>query len=90
MDMAGTVMDMAEITDKRMKPPYPVTAHPKDKIKFVGREEAAGLASVTVRTITRWARDGYLTKFTDSRGRVRFSEHQVKAMNSFQAGDESG
>lgn len=85
MDMNKTP---TTVTDRRQKYPYPVTAAPDDRIDFCSREEAATTAGVTVRTITRWARLGYLTKFTDSRGRVRFSRHQVKMMNEFEP--ESG
>ena len=56
----------------------------KNKEDLITMTEAADLAGVSYRTVSRWVKLGYLTKHTDARGRVRVSGAAVKAMGAFQ------
>lgn len=64
--------------DKRVRGPAPVKA-PAD-LALVTRERAAEIAGVTVRTWTRWAGRGLVTKYLDARARVRFSSQEARRM----------
>lgn len=77
-----------DLRDRRIRGIEPRTA--PDGMQLVGREEAAKLAGVSQRTITRWVSEGYLTKYVDNRGRARFDPRQAKAMNTFEPEPESG
>lgn len=50
----------------------------------VTREQVALLCGVTVRTVSRWVAQGYLTRYEDSRGRVAYARVQAEAMNKFE------
>lgn len=50
---------------------------------LVTREKAAEILSVSVRTVTRYQKNGYLTTYRDDRGRVRFNEAELKEMVKF-------
>lgn len=53
-------------------------------VEMVTREEVAEICGVTPRTVTRWATQGYLTKYEDARGRVAYAKVQAEAMNRFE------
>lgn len=53
-------------------------------VDMIDRERVAEICGVTVRTVTRWATLGYLTKYEDSRGRVAYARVQAEAMNRFE------
>lgn len=72
------------MTDKRQRPPYAVKQGTVPDTEMLTRADAAELMGVSTRTITRYASDGYLTKYTDARGRVRFSRKEVLGMNRFE------
>lgn len=72
--------------DKRVRGPAPVKA-PGD-LALVTRERAAEIAGVTVRTWTRWAGRGLVTKYLDPRLRVRFSSQEARRMKDV-AGPET-
>lgn len=80
MDTQTTVVHPVE--DKRLRPPYPVPADGKEEL--VTRSELARVAGVNVRTVSRWVRAGYLTKYTNARGEVMFDARQGRAMNTFE------
>lgn len=86
MDMAwysaGMTDTKKQIRDRRIRGIEPATA--PAGMELVGREEAAQLAGVSQRTITRWVDEGYLTKYLDNRGRARFDPRQAVAMNTFE------
>lgn len=52
--------------------------------EMVTREQVAQLCGVTIRTVSRWAAQGYLTRYEDSRGRVAYARVQAEAMNRFE------
>lgn len=56
----------------------------KNKEDLITMKEAAELAGVSYRTVSRWVKLGYLTRHADARGRVRVSSAAVKAMGAFQ------
>lgn len=53
-------------------------------VEMVDRERVAEICGVTPRTVTRWASEGYLTKYEDARGRVAYARVQAEAMNRFE------
>jgi hypothetical protein len=89
MDTVCILMDMNKTpeADGRRRAPFPQKKLKSDVKDLVERAEAAQLAGVTERTITRWASLGYLTKYENARGCVAFSRRQVKAMNRYEAAD---
>lgn len=89
MDIAdyGSRMNQTkeDLTDKRQRPPYAVDYDGRvQESDLITRTEAAELMGVSSRTVTRYALNGYLTKYTDSRGRIRFSRIEAGAMNRFE------
>lgn len=50
---------------------------------LVSRQDAALAAGVEARRIADYVREGRLTKYTDCRGRVRFSVEQCRALTEF-------
>ena len=72
-----------ENTDGRWRGRQP--QHPPRGMVLVSRGRAAQIANVTERTITRWADRGYLTKYLDGRGRIRFSHVQVSELGDPEA-----
>lgn len=73
--------------DRREKAPVSTFTRRTD---LITRQEAAQLAGVSVRSITRYASEGYLTKFRDARGRIGFAPEQVRAMGYFEAEPKPG
>jgi hypothetical protein len=73
--------------DRREKAPVSTFTRRED---LLTRQEAAALAGVSVRSITRYATEGYLTKFRDARGRIGFAPEQVRAMGYFEAEPKPG
>lgn len=51
---------------------------------MVTREGVAELCGVSIRTVSRWVAQGYLTRYEDSRGRVAYARVQAEAMNRFE------
>lgn len=56
----------------------------KEQNDLITMKEAAELAGVSYRTISRWVQLGYLTRKTAPRGQVRLSRKAVVAMNTFE------
>lgn len=73
--------------DRREKAPVSTFTRRTD---LITRQEAAKLAGVSVRSITRYASEGYLTKFRDARGRIGFAPEQVRAMGYYEAEPKPG
>lgn len=76
-----------ERRDRREKAPFAVASGRTD---LVTRQEAARILNMSVRSITRFATNGYLTKFRDARGQIRFAPEQVEAMGYMEAETKPG
>lgn len=63
-------------TDGRWGSVPPVEAPPG--IRLVTRAQAAELAGVTVRTVTRWANEGAVTKYLVQTGRRRSPHGEIR------------
>lgn len=72
---------------RREKAPVDTT---NGRTDLITRQWAAQLLGMSIRTISRYAANGYLTKFTDARGRVLYAPEQVKAMGYFEAETKPG
>lgn len=57
---------------------------------LVTRKEAAAIMDLSIRSVSRYAELGYLTKFTDARGRVFFAPEQCRAMGYAEAEERPG
>ena len=71
------------VADDRRRTVGPVAPAPAGA-EMVTRGEVAEICNVTIRTVTRWAGLGYLTRYEDSRGRVAYARVQAEAMNRFE------
>lgn len=55
-------------------------------MRLVTRTEAAEIAGVEPRTVTRWAARGRMTKYENARGQVRFDPAEAERMRDPDAG----
>lgn len=73
--------------DRREKAPF---AQKSGRTDLITRQEAADIMGMSLRSVTRFATLGYLTKFRDARGQIRFAPEQVRAMGYFEAEPKPG
>lgn len=73
--------------DRREKAPF---AQKSGRTDLITRQEAADIMGMSLRSVTRFATLGYLTKFRDARGQIRFAPEQVRAMGYMEAETKPG
>lgn len=60
------------------------TPSPAGGDRLLTREEAADLIGVSSRRVGEYVHEERLTKYTDHRGRVRFSQRECEALTAFE------